>query len=124
MLCLPSCLLPALITRPLSRLFLHLSPSHTHLSVFYLFHSSSLPLCPCVLNWSTETNSLKYLLWNLLCDDNSRHFPCRTGKTVNAIYQRGRGEKQAIKVFLQPLKCKLLSLMGSPLCLWHSSEYL
>lgn len=64
----------------LSHLVLFSSLSHIHPCLFYLFHSHSLPLCPRVLNWSMETDSLKYLLWNLLHDDNSRPFPCRAGK--------------------------------------------
>lgn len=65
---------------------------------------------PCVLNWSMEIDSLKYLLWNLLCDDNSRPFPCKTGKAVNPNLRKNK----PLWLFLQPLKCKLLSLMGSP----------
>lgn len=79
-------------------------------SIYSTQQRVSLTLCPCVLTWSMEIDSLKYLLWNLLCDDNSRPFPCKTGKAVNPNLRKNK----PLWLFLQPLKCKLLSLMGSP----------
>lgn len=76
-------LLLLIITSQPSCLFIHLCPTHIHLFLFFSFHSVvSLTLCPCVLNWSMSVDSLKYLVWNLLCN-NSRPVPCKTGKIVN-----------------------------------------
>lgn len=103
MLCLPSCLLlshlvfsclsvsPTLI--PSSLLFIPLSQSPL---------SDSQTLCPCALNWSMETDSLKYLLWNLLHDDNSRPFPCRNwerSQTKLEIFRAGKEKNKPLKCF-------------------------
>lgn len=102
MLCLPSCLLLS----HLSSIFLpptSIARSHSLLLV-YLFHSRRRPRCPCVFSRSLETDSLKNLLWNLLCDDNSRPFPCRTGKTVKttfcvSYFFREERENKPLKLF-------------------------
>lgn len=87
----------SLITPLPSRLILHLSSSHTHVSV--LFIPLALTLCPGKLNRSMEIDLLKYLLWYLLCDGNSRPFPCKTGKKVNPNSNVcWKKKRQAIKV--------------------------
>lgn len=55
--------------------YFFISRPPTLTSLFYLFHRGREPApipCPCELNRSMEIDLLKYLLWNLLCDDNSR----------------------------------------------------
>lgn len=122
--------LPSLVTPVPSRL-ISSSPvlPHSRLCSIYFTRQRADPriLCPCELNWSMEIDLLKYLLWNLLCDDNSRpHSMPNWEEKVNPYsyfcWKKKRKNPTPLKSISQALKCKLLSLVGSPLYMGRFSE--
>lgn len=95
--------LPSPVTPVLSRL-ISSSPvlPHSRLASIYFTRQRAGPptLCPTELNWSMEIDLLKYLLWNLLCDDNSRPLSMPSWEESQAalIFLLGEEKKHAIKV--------------------------
>lgn len=107
-----------------SAIFFSISLPHSSFcSIYSALERVRLTPGPRVLNWGMEIDSLKYLLWNLLCNDNSRPFPCKESSQFRLNFQKLKKKTKPLKLFLQLLKCKW-SMTGSPMYSKQMPEYL